>query len=198
MVFNMERDKRVGIQFARAIAALSIVYFHSSVAITRFPKDTAFPIPGLSHYGWVAVDLFFAISGFVICLVASRGVFNVRSFLIKRGFRIYPLWLVMLTIFAVTAWFWRGLQPGETIGFFLYSMSLLPTDGLPFYDIGWSLQHEIAFYLIAAALIPWFGLTGLAIFLAASTLAFHLFDLPWYLATLANHHGEFWQAHWRS
>jgi exopolysaccharide production protein ExoZ len=190
-VFSMERDKQVGIQVARAIAALSIVYFHSSVAIIRFPKDTAFPIPGLSHYGWVAVDLFFAISGFVICLVASRGVFNVRSFLIKRGFRLYPLWLVMLTIFAVTAGFWRGLQPGETFGFFLYSMSLLPTDGLPFYDIGWSLQHEIAFYLIAAALIPWSGLAGLAIFLAASTLAFHLFDLPWYLATLANHHGEF-------
>ena len=70
-------------------------------------------------------------------------------------------------------------------------MSLLPTDGYPFYDIGWSLQHEMAFYVMAAGLIPWFGLAGLAIFLAASTLAFHLLDLPWYLATLANHHGEF-------
>jgi exopolysaccharide production protein ExoZ len=187
----MERDKQVGIQVARAVAALSIVYFHSWVAITRFPKGTAFPIPGLSHYGWVAVDLFFAISGFVICLVASRGTFNVPSFLIKRVFRLYPLWLLTLTIFAVTAWLWRGFQPRETFGFFLYSMSLLPTDGFPFYDIGWSLQHEMAFYAIAAALIPWFGLAGLAILLAASTLAFHLLDLPWYLAMLANHHGEF-------
>lgn len=187
----MERDKQVGIQVARAIAALSIVYFHSWVAVARFPKDTAFPIPGLSSYGWVAVDLFFAISGFVICLVSSRGSFSVLSFLIKRVFRVYPLWLVTLTIFAVTAWLWRGFQPRETVGFFLYSMSLLPTDGYPFYDIGWSLQHEMAFYVMAAGLIPWFGLAGLAIFLAASTLAFHLLDLPWYLATLANHHGEF-------
>jgi peptidoglycan/LPS O-acetylase OafA/YrhL len=187
----MERDKQVGIQVARAIAALGIVYFHSWVAITRFPKDTAFPIPGLSSYGWVAVDLFFAISGFVICLVSSRGTFSVPSFLIKRVFRVYPLWLVTLTVFAVTAWLWRGFQPRETAGFFLYSMSLLPTDGYPFYDIGWSLQHEMAFYVMAAALIPWFGLAGLAIFLAASTLAFHLLDLPWYLAMLAYHHGEF-------
>ena len=82
----MERDKQVGIQVARAIAALSIVYFHSWVAVARFPKDTAFPIPGLSSYEWVAVDLFFAISGFVICLVSSRGSFSVLSFLISNGY----------------------------------------------------------------------------------------------------------------
>ncbi len=185
------RDKQVGIQVARAVAALSIVYFHSWVALTRFPKDTAYPIPGLSHYGWVAVDLFFAISGFVICLVAGRGTFNPVPFLIKRVFRLYPLWLVTLTMFAVTAWLWRGFQPRETAGFFLYSMSLLPTEAYPFYDVGWSLQHEIAFYAIAAVLVPWAGLTGLALFLAASTLAYHLLDLPWYMATLASHHGEF-------
>jgi exopolysaccharide production protein ExoZ len=94
-------------------------------------------------------------------------------------------------MFAATRWLWRGFQPGETFGFFLYSATLLPTDGTPFYDLGWSLQHEMAFYLIVAAVVPMFGLMGLALFLSASTLAFHLIDMPWYLSTLASHHGEF-------
>jgi hypothetical protein len=127
------------------IAALGIVYFHSWVSITRFPTGTAYQIPSLSYYGWFAVDLFFAISGYVICLVVGRDSFDVRSFLIRRVFRLYPLWLVMLTVFAATAGLWRGLTPRETLEFFLYSATLLPTIGNPFYNVGWSLQHEIAF-----------------------------------------------------
>src|SRR6204780_5731686 len=110
----MNSNKQVGIQVARAIAALSIVYYHSWTSIVRFPKDSAYQIPGLTTYGWFAVYLFFAISGYVICLVVSGETFWVPSFLIKRLFRLYPLWLVVLSIFAVTAWLLRGLQPFET------------------------------------------------------------------------------------
>jgi exopolysaccharide production protein ExoZ len=184
-------SKLQGLQVGRAIAAMTIVYFHSWVAITRFPKDTAYQIPGLTSYGHLAVDLFFAISGFVIGLVVSRDAFNPRSFFIKRVFRLYPLWLVMLTIFAITAWRWRGLQPRENLEFFLYSATLLPTHELPFYDVGWSLQHEIVFYLIAAVLVPFFGLIGLVAFLTASTLAYHSLDMPWYFSNLASHHAAF-------
>ena len=187
----MIRDKQTGIQVARAIAALGIVYFHSWVSITRFPQDTAYQIPGLTSYGWFAVDLFFAISGYVICLVVSRENFCVRSFLIKRIFRLYPLWLVMLTTFAATAWLWRGLTPLETFDLFVHSSSLLPTVGNPFYNVGWSLQHEIAFYFVVAAIVPFFGLRGLVVFLLATTLAARLIDMPWYLTYLASRHGEF-------
>jgi exopolysaccharide production protein ExoZ len=187
----MNRNKQVGIQVARAIAALAIVYFHSWVSITRFPKDTAYQIPGLTTYGWFAVDLFFAISGYVICLVVSRESFRIPSFLIKRVFRLYPLWLVILTTFAATAWLWRGLLLHETLGYFLYSATLLPTFEYPFYNVGWSLQPEIAFYLIVAAIVPLLGLRGLAIFLLASTLTVHLIDLPWYFSYLGRYYGEF-------
>ena len=80
----MERDRLPGIQVARAAAALSIVYFHSWVALVRFPKETAFPLPILPTYGWLAVDLFFGISGFVICLVVSRPTFQ-RAFLLNEA-----------------------------------------------------------------------------------------------------------------
>jgi exopolysaccharide production protein ExoZ len=47
----MNSNKQVGIQMARAIAALSIVYYHSWTSIVRFPKGTAYQIPGLTTYG---------------------------------------------------------------------------------------------------------------------------------------------------
>jgi exopolysaccharide production protein ExoZ len=72
----------------------------------------------LTEYGWLAVDVFFAISGFVICLVVSRPSFDVASFLIKRAFRLYPLWLVTLTAIAVMAFVWLGRTETETIGYF--------------------------------------------------------------------------------
>src|SRR4051794_15892908 len=104
----MGQDRLVGLQIARALAALSIAYFHSWVAILRFPEGTAYPLPVMTTYGWIAVDVFFAISGFVICLVISRSRFNVGEFLTKRLFRLYPLWLLTLSIFAASALVWRG------------------------------------------------------------------------------------------
>jgi exopolysaccharide production protein ExoZ len=187
----VERDRLPGLQVARAVAALSIVYFHSWVVLVRFPQNTAFPLPILSTYGGLAVDLFFGISGFVICLVVSRPMFNVVSFLTKRVFRLYPLWLVTVTTFAVFALAWRGPRESETLGFFLYSTTLLPTELFPFYDIGWSLQHEMVFYLLAAIIVPLFGLYGLVAFLAASTILYNSIAMPWYFGNLAAYHCEF-------
>lgn len=184
-------QKQPGIQIARAIAALSIVYFHSWTVLDRYPKGTAHPFPIVSEYGWLAVDLFFAISGYVICLVVSRPGFSPFDFLIKRAFRLYPLWLVTLSTFAVLAWAWRGLQPTETAGFFLYSATLLPTNGFPFYDIGWSLQHEMLFYLLACLIVPIFRLWGLALFLTLSTLAYFTIPMPWFPGSFSMFHSEF-------
>jgi peptidoglycan/LPS O-acetylase OafA/YrhL len=184
-------QKLPGIQIARAVAALSICYFHSWTILDRFPKGTSHPIAWLAERGWLGVDLFFAISGFVICLIATRSGFNVRPFLIRRAFRIYPLWLLMLTLFALMAWLWRGALPTETIGYFLYSATLLPTENFPLYDIGWSLQHEIMFYLVVALVTPLFGVSGIILALCASVAVNHLLNLPWYFANLAFYHAEF-------
>ena len=77
-----------------------MVYFHSWVALVRFPEGTAFPVSVFRDYGFLGVDLFFAISGFVICIVVTRPSFSVTGFLTKRVFRLYPIWLVSLTAFA--------------------------------------------------------------------------------------------------
>jgi exopolysaccharide production protein ExoZ len=84
-----------------------------------------------------------------------------------------------------------GYPEHHSATFFAYSLTLLPTDGYPFYDLGWSLQHEIAFYILAALLVPRFGLLGLSTFLCAGTAIDHIFTLPWYFHQYAGYYPNF-------
>jgi exopolysaccharide production protein ExoZ len=68
--------KLEGLQAARALASLSVAYFHSYPALRAFPETAINPIPFLKAWGFLGVDFFFAISGYVICLVVSRRSFS--------------------------------------------------------------------------------------------------------------------------
>jgi exopolysaccharide production protein ExoZ len=186
----MEQDRLPGLQIARAIAALSIAYFHSWHVTMSFPPGTSYPIPLLKDYGWVAVDFFFAISGFVICLVVTRPNFNPLRFIVRRAFRLYPLWIATSLIYLWLTDF-LGRSAIQTDAFFAYSLTLLPTEGFPFYDLGWSLQHELAFYALAAMIAPRFGLPGLVAFLAAGISLDRFVTLPWYLHQFASYYPNF-------
>jgi exopolysaccharide production protein ExoZ len=185
----IEREKLPGLQIARAIAALSIAYIHSWHVTMPFPPGTSYPIPFANKFP--AVELFFAISGFVICLISVKPNFRPLQFLARRAFRLYPLWILTSLIFWRLAVVALGLPEHHTPSFFGYSLTLLPTDGYPFYDIGWSLQHEIAFYILAALLVPRFGLLGLSAFLCASIAMDHVFALPWYFHQYAAFYPHF-------
>jgi exopolysaccharide production protein ExoZ len=58
----MAQTKNEGLQAARAIAALSVAYFHSYVAVRGFPEAAWMPIPWLKQWGFLGVDFFFAVS----------------------------------------------------------------------------------------------------------------------------------------
>jgi len=186
-----QSEKLDGLQIARAFAALGIAYFHSWHVTMPFPTGTSYPIPILSTYGWISVDFFFAVSGFVICMIASKPHFRPLEFLARRAFRLYPLWVVTSAVFLYLSLKSLGLPERATPAFIAYSLTLLPTEGFPFYDLGWSLQHEAAFYVIAALLVPRFGLTALAAFLCAGITADHVWTLPWYLHQYASYYPNF-------
>lgn len=186
----MGQDKLPGLQIARAFAAIGIAYFHSWHVTMSFPPDTAYPIPILRDHGWISVDFFFAISGFVICLVITSPKFSPFSFAIRRAFRLYPLWIATSLIYLYLTRY-VGRAPTQTNGFFLFSLTLLPTNGFPFYDLGWSLQHEIAFYLLAALVTPLLGIWGLIGSLCLGIAADHLTALPWYLHQYFFYYGDF-------
>jgi peptidoglycan/LPS O-acetylase OafA/YrhL len=85
----------------RAIAAIWVVVFHIQVISFRFvfPQQTK-----VLFKGYLMVDLFFIMSGFIICHVyqqsfeAGIALGNFRKFIVARFARIYPLHFFTLAI----------------------------------------------------------------------------------------------------
>lgn len=165
--------KLYSIQILRAIAALSVVLFHSHFAINPFPKEFRIDIPFLYKYGYLGVDLFFVISGFIISHITYNKKFDPASFAIKRFIRIFPLYWIFC-ILAFYLFITAGLRFGPkdpTIENLLASLAIFPIEGSPAYGVGWSLEHEIIFYLLSAIILSLTGSKQLMICLVALGVA---------------------------
>ncbi|MCK1733287.1 acyltransferase [Bradyrhizobium sp. 138] len=79
-----------GVQLGRAVAALAVFYFHTHLALVYFDKSQLVTWKFLADRGADGVDLFFAISGFIVCYISTVPGYTPFSFLAKRFFRIYP------------------------------------------------------------------------------------------------------------
>ncbi|MDC8772082.1 acyltransferase family protein [Roseateles albus] len=87
------------IDLLRFLAAMSVVLFH--YAFRGFAADgkSVMPYPllaPLAKYGYLGVELFFMISGFVILMTAAEA--NLRGFLISRVVRLYPAFWACCTL----------------------------------------------------------------------------------------------------
>jgi peptidoglycan/LPS O-acetylase OafA/YrhL len=90
----------------RGLAALWVVLFHYTALY--FPRLDMTGHSSLIGKGYLAVDLFFMLSGFVMTHVYFRAFCdsvkeNYRSFLVARIARLYPLHVVVLLLFVATA-----------------------------------------------------------------------------------------------
>ncbi len=99
------------------------------------------------------VDLFFVISGFIMVTVTRKKFQQPEqafTFLYHRVSRIYPLYwfysLVVLVIFLVQPSLVNSSQNNQIN--LLASFLLLPQQHLPLLMVGWTLVHEIYFYLV--------------------------------------------------
>lgn len=102
--------------------------------------------------GWTGVDLFFAISGFLVSGLLFRefrkyGDIHVGRFLIRRGFKIYPSFYVFVLISIVAAQCWGQTVTGSQI---LSECLFLRNYWSPFLGHTWSLDVEEHFYFLLA------------------------------------------------
>lgn len=172
---------RPDIDGLRAIAILSVVLYHA------FPSK----LPG----GFVGVDIFFVISGFLISGIIFRGLqrgdFSFTEFYAHRIRRIFPALAVVLTACYAFGWFAllpdefkqlgkhvaagagfvQNLVLNEEAGYFNTAAELKPLLHL------WSLAIEEQFYLIypLLVLVAWrLGLNVLTILVLLGLLSFGL------------------------
>jgi peptidoglycan/LPS O-acetylase OafA/YrhL len=138
----------------RGIAALSVVLFHYT---SNYRDDYSLPFNEKFDfkYGFLGVELFFIISGFVI-FNSIKNVENYKEFLVKRFSRLFPIfWICMMISFFVTKLGHLSNRVVPTIDF-LYNFTMIPivfgkknVDG-----VYWSLYFELIFYsMIALVLI---------------------------------------------
>ncbi|MCB8873549.1 acyltransferase family protein [Acidisoma silvae] len=87
------RQESVPLTSIRGFAALWVTSLHYQLGMA----DVGYQLwPGVSHYGYAGVDIFFILSGFILSAV-YRGFawHNLGSFFIRRGFRVYPMHLAV-------------------------------------------------------------------------------------------------------
>jgi peptidoglycan/LPS O-acetylase OafA/YrhL len=143
---------RPDIDGLRAIAVLSVVGYHAA--------------PSLVRGGYVGVDVFFVISGFLITSIILRerdeGTFSLIGFYERRARRLFPALIVVLAATALIGWYFllphefRALGKHITAGA-AYFINIALKKEAGYFDAAadekpllhlWSLAVEEQFYLV--------------------------------------------------
>src|SRR5277367_1234415 len=136
------RNKRLDV--LRCVAILLVIGHHAQT----FPVWT--------RTGWVGVDLFFVLSGFLISgLLYSeykkRQNISVGRFFIRRGLKIYPaFYFFLLATLAAQLLLYKGSVPLKP---YLYEMLFIQNYHFAIWQHTWSLAVEEHFYIALALLL---------------------------------------------
>jgi peptidoglycan/LPS O-acetylase OafA/YrhL len=169
------------VNLLRAFAATAVVVYH----VIEYRQWQSFPVDGplvTFRIGWIGVDLFYVISGFVItwsalALWRQDPARFAGRYWARRLARILPLYLVTCVLWvalfkpdffdqSMRGWLWQIVShltfthtfSGRTFG---------SIDG-----VNWTLAIEMQFYLAVALLVPWLARTpGWRIWLGCIAIA---------------------------
>jgi peptidoglycan/LPS O-acetylase OafA/YrhL len=137
----------------RVLAILSVVQYHVTSIFTfetKLTMDRSWATTSMSIF--FGMDLFFILSGFLIGSILLRsvetaGFINVRRFWLRRAFRTFPLYYVVLTILALTTHL-TASQKHHLPWEYFYITNYAPIHREDVIMLwGWSLALEEQFYL---------------------------------------------------
>src|SRR3982074_65688 len=140
-----DRERQPGLDLLRALAIIVVVIYHAGIM--------GFPMPGRVHrFGWIGVDLFFVLSGYLIggqllAPLARDQSINLGRFFARRALRLLPAYLVLPTVYGILA-SWREYPEMTPWWKFLVSVQNIGLHGGTAFSHAWSLAVEDQFYLM--------------------------------------------------
>ncbi len=135
----------------RALCILLVIFNHTHAPYPRF------------IYGWLGVDIFFVLSGFLITTLLLReresyGNLSLKGFYARRFFRILPVYFVVLAGYLALIPMLRDWKRWDQIKIALpylltFTQEFRPASAGNIYNQTWSLGYEEKFYLIWPLLV---------------------------------------------
>jgi peptidoglycan/LPS O-acetylase OafA/YrhL len=161
-IADISRAHYVQLDGLRGLAILLVIVYHFALPHVGFHSEHASPLLRLAEGGWMGVDLFFVLSGFLITGILVETKTNThyfRNFLARRFLRIWPLYyLSLFALIVVLPHILSGAAPelrsmqAKQAWFWLYGANWLFASESGFGQTSagyfWSLAVEEQFYLI--------------------------------------------------
>ncbi|HZE96454.1 MAG TPA: acyltransferase [Planctomycetota bacterium] len=158
-----------GLDGLRCLSILAVVWHHAGGSEGAMGR--LFPAAG---FGFLGVDLFFEISGFLIVTLLlrereRRGDISLRNFYARRALRIFPLYYGILLLFTIL---YLGVRPHSPLSapfrhdlpwLLSYMTNWVTASGM--LAITWSLSAEEQFYVVWPAVETWLAKAATALVL---------------------------------
>lgn len=159
----------------RCLAILWVAVYHLNGSFSRkAPPGELIPDEGILHtllvHGRQGVPLFFALSGFFLCLPFARhylqgkeGI-DLKAYYIRRFIRIVPPYWIAVLVIAFVYFLMDRFSPGFLIPHAAASLGFVHT--FTFEEINalnaafWALEVELQFYLVAPLMVYLYFLSG--------------------------------------
>jgi peptidoglycan/LPS O-acetylase OafA/YrhL len=157
---RQERASRnEAIEALRAFAAIGVALFHFS---ERMHSTVATALHG---YGWLGVDVFFVVSGFVIPMSLASRAYTPRDFpvfMCRRLVRLEPPYLASIVLIVIAGYL-SALAPGfhraapdyslpQLASHLFYAIPLTSYQWIS--PVYWSLAYEFVFYIVVGLSFP--------------------------------------------
>jgi peptidoglycan/LPS O-acetylase OafA/YrhL len=134
------------VDYIRAIASVAVALFHLGGKV----------LP-VSRFGWLGVQMFFLLSGFIICwsMPANYSWNSVKTFLLKRLIRIEPPYVISIILLILVRYLLIDKFEPDWKNVVLHLGYLNSFFNKPYLNpVYWTLGIEFQFYLLIAFIFP--------------------------------------------
>ncbi|MEU3778824.1 acyltransferase [Streptomyces sp. NPDC032472] len=140
----------------RILAALSVLCYHYLALQSAWgePVATVFPVASKgAAYGWLGVELFFLVSGFVICMSAWGR--TAGEFAVSRISRLFPAYWAAVVFTSTVLFAWPEVRGVKAFRDVVVNLTMLQggMDVPHIDDAYWTLFVELKFYVLFALVV---------------------------------------------